>query len=95
MSWDMEINTRFGGVQRIYKFSNGLFASAVQNPISYGNREHMGERGQWELAVLDSKGNFKTKEVFPDADDDVIGWLNFNRVYELVHVIDDHKEIVL
>lgn len=96
MSWDVEIvNNSFGGIQRRYKFSNGLCLSAVQDFMSYGNREYMGEKGQWEIAVLDPKGNFKTKDIFPNADDDVIGWLDFNRVYELVHVVDDYKEIVL
>jgi hypothetical protein len=92
MSWDIEVvNNSLGGIQRLYKFSNGLYLSAVKNSISYGNREHMGEKDQWEIAVVDSEGNWKTKDIFPDATDDVIGWLDFNRVYELVHVVDDWR----
>lgn len=92
MPWDIEIVTNsLGGIQRLYKFSNGLYLSAVQNSMSYGNREYMGEKGQWEIAVVDSDGNWKTKDIFPDATDDVIGWLDFSRVYELVHVVDDWR----
>ena len=74
MSWNIEVVTNsLGGIQRLYKFSNGLYLSAVQNSMSYGNREYMGEKGQWEIAVIDSDGNWKTKDIFQDATDDVIG----------------------
>lgn len=36
-----------GGIQRVYKFSNGFGASVVKHEFSYGGR-----KGLWELAVI-------------------------------------------
>lgn len=40
-----------GGVQHIYKFSNGYSASVVQHEFSYGH-----EDGLWELAIIGPNG---------------------------------------
>ena len=40
------------GIQRIYKFENGYGASVVMHNGSYG-----GDKGLWELAVLDEAGD--------------------------------------
>jgi len=41
-----------GGIQRVYRFSNGWGASVVRHSFSYGH-----ERGLWELAVLKCDGD--------------------------------------
>jgi len=58
------------GIQKIYKFSNGLTVSAIRTPYSYGGRD-----GKWEMAVMTRDGDWFTKQIFLDADDDVIGHL--------------------
>lgn len=44
--------TILDGVQHRFTFSNGHEASVVRHSCSYG-----GERGLWEIAILDSDGD--------------------------------------
>lgn len=84
MSWTMTKRpSSLGGVQKYYKFSNGLRLSVVKHLLSYGH-----DKDLWEVAVLDSKSNWKTKEVFPDATDDVIGWLEPDEVVDIISKVD-------
>jgi hypothetical protein len=55
------------GVQARIQFDNGYGASVVKTPYSYG-----GDRGLYELAVLDSDGNLTYDTPITD---DVIGYL--------------------
>jgi hypothetical protein len=86
MSWTMvKYPSSFGGVERRYKFSNGLVASVVNHAFSYGGRD-----GLWELAVLDSNSNWMTREVFGfELEDDVIGYLNDEQLLERLKTIDE------
>ena len=85
MSWSMvKTPSSFGGVEKRYKFTNGLVASVVNHAFSYGGRD-----GLWELAVLDGNYNWMTKEVFGfELEDDVIGFLTDEQVFEHLDVID-------
>lgn len=67
------------GDQYIFTFPNGHGASVVRNTYSYG-----GEKGQWELAVLDADGEL---DYTTPVTDDVIGWLNEREVAELLRKI--------
>ena len=67
---DLEFNehpNHMGGVQAIVKFDNGYGASIVKTPHTYG-----GDRGLYELAVLDSDGHLTYATPITD---DVIGYL--------------------
>lgn len=90
MSWTMTKKPHsLGGIQKLYKFSNGLILSAIKTDFSYGNRRHMGEQGLWEIAVLTNKfGEWKTRDIFPDADDDVIGWLTDDDLTNCLDAVD-------
>lgn len=68
-----------GGVIKRYKFSNGYGASIVRHSFSYG-----GDKGLWELAVLDKKGNL---DYSTPITGDVIGWLTEEEVEELLDKI--------
>ena len=61
-----------GGIQKLYKFRNGMGASVVMFPGSYGF-----EKGLWELAVLDPWGNITYDTPITS---DVIGYLDENMV---------------
>ena len=56
-----------GGVQARIQFDNGYGASVVKTPHTYG-----GDRGLYELAVLDSNGSLTYATPITD---DVIGYL--------------------
>ena len=56
-----------GGVQAIIKFDNGYGASIVCTPYTYG-----GDKGLYELAVLDSDGHLTYST---SVTNDVIGYL--------------------
>ena len=67
---DLEFNehpNHMGGVQAIVKFDNGYGASIVKTPHTYG-----GDKGLYELAVLDSDGHLTYAT---PVTDDVIGYL--------------------
>ena len=56
-----------GGVQAVITFDNGYGASVVKTPHTYG-----GDKGLYELAVLDSNGSLTYATPITD---DVIGYL--------------------
>lgn len=70
-----------GGIQRIYKFSNGYGASVVMHQLSYGGPEVL-----WELAVIkfvDDHAWYITC-----ITDDVVGYLPDAEVSELLDKIE-------
>ncbi len=69
------------GIQKIYKFENGRGASVVLSPYSYG-----GEKGLYELAVLDENGNL---DYTTPITNDVIGWLKWEEVIDLLRQIKE------
>jgi hypothetical protein len=67
---DLEFNehpNHMGGVQARIQFDNGYGASVVKTPYTYG-----GDKGLYELAVLDSEGNLTYAT---SVTNDVIGYL--------------------
>ncbi len=68
------------GIQYIYKAENGYGASIVQHQFSYG-----GEKGLWELAVLDPNGDICYSTPITS---DVVGNLTDEKVNELLEQID-------
>lgn len=70
---------KHGGIQKIYKFENGRGASVVRHQYSYG-----GEKGLYELAVLDDNGKL---DYTTPITNDVIGWLTWEEVIELLRKI--------
>lgn len=69
-----------GVMSRIY-FENGYGASVVKTPYTYG-----GDRGLYELAVLDANG-FLTYDT--PITDDVIGYLNPDEVTDIMKQIQN------
>ena len=59
-----------GGVARTYEFEGGYNLRVVKHDFSYG-----GPQGKWEIAVFNSEGDFATRDVWHDLEDDVIGWV--------------------
>jgi hypothetical protein len=63
----VEHPNHLGGVQARIQFDNGYGASVVKTPYTYG-----GDKGLYELAVLDSEGNLTYAT---SVTNDVIGYL--------------------
>ena len=64
----------FNGHGWVYEFENGYGASVIKHDASYG-----GKMGLYEIAVLDSKGDFCYTT---DITDDVVGYASEETVYE-------------
>ena len=77
--YEGEFTPRHGGKQYTFSFPNGFGASVIQHQYSYG-----GDKGLWELAVLDSEGglNYDT-----EITNDVIGYLTEDEVHETLNQI--------
>ena len=68
-----------GGVQARIQFDNGYGASVVKTPHTYG-----GDKGLYELAVLDSNGSLTYATPITD---DVIGYLRPEDVTDVMEKI--------
>jgi len=68
-----------GGVMSRIQFENGYGASVVKNDYTYG-----GDKGLYELAVLDSDGNLTYDT---PVTDDVIGYLRPEDVTDVMEKI--------
>lgn len=71
------------GIQAVVMFDNGYGASVVQTDYSYGGR-----LGLYELAVLDKDGHITYNTPITE---DVIGYLNHEKVTEKLIEIQDLK----
>jgi hypothetical protein len=67
------------GIMSRIHFDNGFGASVVKNSFSYG-----GDKGLYELAVLDSDGELTYNT---PVTDDVIGWLRPEDVTDVMEKI--------
>jgi hypothetical protein len=68
-----------GGVMSRIQFENGYGASVVKNDYTYG-----GDKGLYELAVLDNEGNLTYST---PVTDDVIGYLRPEDVTDVMEKI--------
>ena len=66
---------------KIYKFDNGYGASVISAEFSYG-----GDRGLFEVAVLDAAGNIAYDTPITD---DVLGHLDFADVAQVLKDIEN------
>jgi len=80
-----EENNLHGGIQYVFRFSNGRGASVVRHRFSYGR-----EKGLWELAVTNHTGEL---DYSTPITDDVLGWLNETEVENILGKISNLDEI--
>ena len=73
-------STGMGGVMSRIVFDNGFGASVVKHPYSYG-----GDRGLYELAVLDNNGELHYDNSV--ANGDVVGYLREEDVTDVMEKI--------
>ena len=81
---DLEFNPHpIGGIFARMMFDNGYGVSVVKTPYSYG-----GDRGKYELAVLNSQGEITYETPITD---DVLGYLNEN---DVTHYMEEVQKIL-
>ncbi len=76
---DHPMGAEYGGIISRISFDNGYGASVVKGPMSYG-----GDRGLYELAVLDSNGDLTYDT---PVTNDVEGYLSEEDVTKLLEQI--------
>jgi hypothetical protein len=76
---DHPMGAEYGGIISRISFDNGYGASIVKGPMSYG-----GDRGLYELSVLDSNGELKYDT---PVTSDVEGYLSEEDVTKLLEQI--------
>jgi hypothetical protein len=83
---DREHPARMGGVQKVYRFPNGLGASVIQFRGSYGY-----EDGLWEIGVIKFREDTESWDLTYDTPitDDVIGRLSWDEVEETLKQIKE------
>ena len=65
------------------QISSDIFLSVIRSPYSYG-----GSEGLFEVALISKEGDLITHRFFPDHEDDVIGWLTFDNVTEVIKEVE-------
>ena len=78
---DHPMGAEYGGIISRISFDNGYGASVVKGPMSYG-----GDRGLYELAVLDSNGDLTYDT---PVTNDVEGYLSEEDVTKLLEQIQN------
>lgn len=65
------------------QISSDIFLSVIRSSYSYG-----GSEGLYEVAIMSKEGDFITHRFFPEHTDDVIGWLTFDNVAEVIEEVE-------
>lgn len=93
---DLKFEKRpFGGIMATHVFDNGVKLSVVAGEIAYSNpREDFDtpeEYQSFEVAIMDSSGEFITKDFFPEEYDDVVGWQDIDEINEIIQIVEKGK----
>lgn len=79
-----------GGIQYLHRFPNGYGASVIRNQYSYG-----GSSGLYELAVIKWDGDDWDIAYDTHITDDVLGWLEDEKVSLLLTTISKLPDSLL
>ena len=76
---DLEFKPRdFGGVGATQTFDNGITISVQASKMNYSTPKEdltsSDEFSSFEVAMWDEDGEWVTRDLVPDAGDDVVGW---------------------
>ena len=81
-----------GGVGAIHTFDNGITISVQASELNYSTpREDLSspnEYSSFEVAMWDEEGEWVTKQLFPDHNDDVIGWLSRKEINRIINKLN-------
>jgi hypothetical protein len=77
-----------GGTRKIYFLDNGLKFFVIRCYFSLGH-----QHGLWEIAVTDSKGIYKTREVLGISHSDYVGYLTDADVTNYLKIANEWKDL--
>lgn len=84
-----------GGWAGWYDFDNGCKISVICGEFAYSTPKLSlsgpAEYDQFEVAILGADGEWATKEILPNSEEDVIGWLSREKISEIMELIQNHK----
>ena len=79
-----------------YEFKNGYRISVTAGESMYCipklSLKNPSDYESFEVAILDSKGEWATQEIIEGADHEVIGWIKPNIITEIMQVIETTKK---
>ena len=82
-----------GGVGATHTFDNGVRISVQAGEVNYctprKNLESEDDYVSFEVAILDSNGEFVTRDYIEDATDDVLGWQDRDDIDNLMIKIQE------
>tara|TARA_R100001530_G_scaffold130395_1_gene101314 strand:- start:937 stop:1215 length:279 start_codon:yes stop_codon:yes gene_type:complete len=85
---DIKFTKTSQGVQGIYT-KNGHTFSVVGGFGAYSlprkNLKSSDDYAKFELAIFNSKGEWTTRKIVTDAEDDVLGWLSRTEITEIIN----------
>ena len=89
---DLEFKERtFGGICAQAKFKNGLMVSVIAGRMAYStpreDKDSVDDFSSFEVAIMDDRGEFVTKDFVPDHDDDVLGWQSRGQINALMLLV--------
>ena len=89
---DLEFKERtFGGILAQAKFENGLMISVTASKTAYStpreDKDSVDDFSSFEVAIMDDRGDFVTKDFVPDHHDDVLGWQDRGQINALMLLV--------
>ena len=78
-----------------YNFDNGYRISVTCGEMMYCTPKlylkSPGDYSEFEIAILGPDNEWATKEILPNSEEDVIGWLTREKITEIMDLIQNHK----
>ena len=95
---DLEFKERtFGGICAQAKFENGFMISVIASKMAYStpreDKDSADDFSSFEVAIMDGRGEFVTKDFVPDHHDDVLGWQSRGQINALMLLVQSKKEM--
>ena len=89
---DLEFSKRpDGAIFSNLTLDNGLLLSVIAGRFAYSTPKEDGDSADdfasFEIAVIDSRGEFVTREFLFDYHDDILGWQSRDQITELMKTL--------
>jgi len=89
---DLKFTKRFDGVGSLHKFDNGITLSVVAGVGRYctprENSPSPEDYSSFEIGIWGKDGRWLTRDIVPNNNNDVIGWLSRDEINEIISLIE-------